>query len=232
MGALEAGVEEQRAAQSLLLDQIEAAAQLSIGPLEEALSGAGVDIDAVIRALRAEDGQGGPFVPAPEIVAALAPAEGAAVASVMSDLERVSLLRAAVRRMPFAVPVSAPRITSGFGRRRDPFNFRAAFHEGIDFAGASGTPIYATAHGVVALAGAQRGYGRVVKIRHDFGFETVYGHLSRVRVSVGDRVGPGDRIGDMGSTGRSTGTHLHYEIRVNGKPVDPMTFIEAARDVL
>jgi len=94
------------------------------------------------------------------------------------------------------------------------------------------TPIYATADGIVTQAGRQRGYGRVVKIRHAFGFETVYAHLNRTRVKVGQRVGRGDRIGDMGSSGRSTGNHVHYEIRIDNKPVNPVKFIEAARDVL
>jgi murein DD-endopeptidase MepM/ murein hydrolase activator NlpD len=94
------------------------------------------------------------------------------------------------------------------------------------------TPIYATADGIVTLAGRQGGYGRVVKIRHAFGFETVYAHLNRARVKVGQRVGRGDRIGDMGSSGRSTGNHVHYEIRIDTKPVNPVKFIEAARDVL
>jgi murein DD-endopeptidase MepM/ murein hydrolase activator NlpD len=94
------------------------------------------------------------------------------------------------------------------------------------------TPIYATADGVVTISGRQSGYGRVVKIRYAFGFETVYAHLRRTRVNVGQRVESGDRIGDMGSTGRSTGNHVHYEIRIDNKPVNPVKFIEAARDVL
>jgi murein DD-endopeptidase MepM/ murein hydrolase activator NlpD len=134
--------------------------------------------------------------------------------------------------MPFATPVRNPRFTSGFGPRRDPFNRRAAMHEGVDLAGPRGTPILAPAEGVVTFAGTQRGYGRIIRIRHDFGFETLYGHLSRIRVSVGDRVSVGQRIGDMGNTGRSTGTHLHYEVRVNGRPVNPMKFIGASRHVL
>ncbi len=90
------------------------------------------------------------------------------------------------------------------------------------------TPVYATADGVVTLAGRQGGYGRVVNIRHAFGFETDYAHLSRARVNEGQRVGRGDRIGDMGSTGRSTGNHVHYEIRIDNKPVNPVKVIKAA----
>ena len=86
--------------------------------------------------------------------------------------------------------------------------------------------------GVVTFAGRQRGYGRVVKIRHAFGFETFYAHNSRMRLKVGQRVSRGDRIADVGSTGRSTGNHVHYEIRIDNEPVNPVKFIKAARDVL
>ncbi len=98
-------------------------------------------------------------------------------------------------------------------------------------AGALGSPVYATAEGTVVHAGWESGYGNMVEIRHEFGLATRYGHLSKVRVEVGQRVSRGDRIGDMGNTGRSTGTHLHYEVRTGGTAVNPMTFIKAANNV-
>jgi murein DD-endopeptidase MepM/ murein hydrolase activator NlpD len=151
----------------------------------------------------------------------------------MSGLERASLMRIAVNKLPLAKPVrSSFRFTSGFGVRRDPKNGHARMHNGTDFASSRGTPIYATGEGMVTFAGWQSGYGRVIKIRHAFGFETVYAHLNKTRINVGDRVAQGDRIGDMGNTGRSTGVHLHYEVRVGGKPVNPLKYIEAARNVL
>ena len=104
-------------------------------------------------------------------------------------------------------------------------------HRGTDFAAKHGTPIYSTGEGVVVHAGWGSGYGRLVKIKHEFGFETRYAHLSRIRVKVGQKVSRGQRIGDMGNTGRSTGTHLHYEVRINGKDLNPMTYIKAAKDV-
>jgi murein DD-endopeptidase MepM/ murein hydrolase activator NlpD len=104
-------------------------------------------------------------------------------------------------------------------------------HNGTDFAGPHGTPIYSTADGVVKKASWQSGYGRMVTIQHEFGIETRYAHLSKIRVKPGQRVSRGERIGDMGNTGRSTGTHLHYEVRVGGRPVNPMTYIKAARNV-
>ena len=150
----------------------------------------------------------------------------------MSDIDRANLMRIAAGKIPYSVPVLSDfRFTSGFGYRRDPKGRGTRMHAGIDLAGPRGTAIFATAAGVVTDAGYESGYGNVVRIRHDFGFETVYAHQSRIRVRVGQTVSRGDRIGDMGSTGRSTGSHLHYEVHVNGRPVNPMTYLEAAKDV-
>jgi murein DD-endopeptidase MepM/ murein hydrolase activator NlpD len=104
-------------------------------------------------------------------------------------------------------------------------------HRGTDFAARSGTPIYATAEGVVTRAEWWGGYGRVVYVKHAFGIETRYAHMAKIRVKKGERVSRGQRIGDMGNSGKSTGTHLHYEVRVNGKDVNPMIYIKAGRDV-
>jgi len=115
--------------------------------------------------------------------------------------------------------------------RTDPINGTHRMHDGEDMAGAYGSPIYAPADGTVVYAGWMSGYGRLIEIRHGFGIHTRYGHLSQIRVHVGERVSRGQRIGDMGNSGRSTGTHLHYEVRVDGKPVNPMIFIRAANNV-
>ncbi|PKP64424.1 MAG: peptidase M23, partial [Alphaproteobacteria bacterium HGW-Alphaproteobacteria-8] len=163
---------------------------------------------------------------------ALEPEAEARASAVIEDLETVRLLRTAAVRMPFGAPVTTPRYTSRFGLRADPLNRKRARHEGLDMAGPRGAPVFSPADGAVTFAGVQRGYGKVVKIRHAFGFETVYAHLNKIRVSAGQRVSRGARIGDLGSTGRSTGPHLHYEVRVNGNPVNPMKFIEAASNVL
>jgi murein DD-endopeptidase MepM/ murein hydrolase activator NlpD len=104
-------------------------------------------------------------------------------------------------------------------------------HNGTDFAAPHGTPIRATADGVVVYVGWQSAYGRLIKIKHDFGIETRYAHLSKFRVKKGQRVSRGQHIGDMGNTGRSTGTHLHYEIRIGGKAINPMKYIKAAKNV-
>ena len=126
---------------------------------------------------------------------------------------------------------SAVRYTSGFGSRNDPINGSRRQHEGQDLAGDYGAGIYATADGTVTYAGWENGYGRLIKIKHAFGIETRYGHLSEIGVKVGQKVSLGEKIGDMGNSGRSTGTHLHYEVRLSGTAVNPMTFIKAAKNV-
>lgn len=232
LGALEADVSQQRDRQAQLLTQIEKAASLSIAPLESMLKAAGVNVDSVLEELRREtEAAGGPFIPAgPDDV--LEPETEARASAVIEDLETVRLLRTAATRMPFGAPVASPRFTSRFGLRADPINRKRARHEGLDMAGRRGAPVFTAANGEVIFAGVQRGYGNVVKVRHAFGFETVYAHLNKIRVRAGQRVERGARVGDLGSTGRSTGPHLHYEVRVNGNPVNPMKFIEAASNVL
>jgi murein DD-endopeptidase MepM/ murein hydrolase activator NlpD len=211
-----------------LIDQLRDAASRSVGPLEAFLADVGIDPERVA----SRGGMGGPFIPAPDMLAGLDDGAEAEVASLLSSLDRVAKLRAAARALPVARPVERMRITSGFGPRRDPINRRRSIHEGIDIAGRIGTPILAPADGTVSYVGVQRGYGRLVKVRHANGIETVYAHLNRARVRVGDRVERGQRIADLGNTGRSTGPHLHYEVRLNGRPLNPMKFIRAANHVL
>ncbi|SDW30446.1 Murein DD-endopeptidase MepM and murein hydrolase activator NlpD, contain LysM domain [Albimonas donghaensis] len=222
-------------ARARLFSQLEDAVDAGLGGLEKALDAAGVNPDQVVAELRRDySGEGGPFLPVDESASPLLVSEDAErVANLLGGLERASLMQVAAAKLPLAKPVHAAfRFTSGFGVRRDPKNGRSRMHAGTDFAAARGTPIHTTADGVVTFAGWQSGYGRVIKIRHAFGFETVYAHLNATRVKVGQRVARNDRIGDMGNSGRSTGSHLHYEIRLNGKPLNPMKYIEAARNVL
>ena len=144
----------------------------------------------------------------------------------MTTLERV------LEGVPQVVPAANERITSSFGYRRDPFTRRAAMHNGIDFRGGRGSPIFAAARGEVVFAGRRGGYGNLVEISHGNGMMTRYAHLSRIDVSVGDSVEAGDTLGGLGSTGRSTGPHLHFEVRINGRAVNPRPFLETAADVL
>ncbi len=129
--------------------------------------------------------------------------------------------------IPSAQPVKGTALTSGYGVRSDPFRGRAAMHAGIDLAAPIGTPIYATADAVVNRSEWAGGYGNLVELNHGRGIQTRYGHLTRSTVQSGQQIKRGQLIGYMGSTGRSTGSHLHYEVRIDGKAVNPIPFMEA-----
>jgi murein DD-endopeptidase MepM/ murein hydrolase activator NlpD len=130
--------------------------------------------------------------------------------------------------VPSEKPVKTAAFTSGYGVRSDPFAGRAAMHAGIDLSGPVGTPIYATADGVITTAAYNSGgYGNLIKIDHGKGIETRYGHLSAMNVRPGQRIKRGEMIGRMGSTGRSTGSHLHYEVRIDGRAVNPIPFMKS-----
>ncbi len=228
---LRAEVTEQR--EKEMMGEIEQAVALSFGPMRKVFANANIDVDGLINKIRGDySGEGGPETPA--VVSTRNYDDGISnqFDSVMVDIDRMNLMRIAAGKVPLAIPVRDTfRFTSGFGIRRDPKGAGRRMHAGVDFAAPKGTPIYATADGVVVAAERESGYGNVVRIRHELGFETVYAHQSRIRVQVGQKVSRGERIGDMGSTGRSTGVHLHYEVHLNGRPVNPMTYLEAARDV-
>ncbi len=142
-------------------------------------------------------------------------------------LQRLEKARSQARKMPVGNPAPNHAISSYFGKRRDPFLKRMAHHAGIDFRTRYGQAIQATGSGVVRKAGRQGGYGKMVEIDHGHGFRTRYAHLSRIDVKVGQTVEPGAKIGAAGSTGRSTGPHLHYEVRYNNKAINPMRFLKA-----
>lgn len=130
--------------------------------------------------------------------------------------------------IPALQPVERLSFTSNFGVRTDPFRGTAAMHAGVDIPGPMGTPVYATADGVVERSGRAGGYGNLVEINHGKGIETRYGHLSKILVAENSRVHRGQLIGLMGSTGRSTGSHLHYEVRVDGRAINPVPFLQTA----
>lgn len=136
-----------------------------------------------------------------------------------------------LRCVPVVSPVDYYQLTSPFGKRRDPMSGRMAIHEGIDMGGWPGTPVYSSAPGKVVFAGRNGSYGKMVEIDHGCGIHTRYGHLKKVLVKKGQEVGHRTEIGQLGNTGRSTGPHVHYEIRVRGEPLDPEKFIEAGRYV-
>jgi murein DD-endopeptidase MepM/ murein hydrolase activator NlpD len=170
-------------------------------------------------------GMGGPAEP-------LASAEPQFKALFMS-WRKLDMLEKGMTAIPSMKPVKAYTYTSGYGVRYDPFTGSTAMHKGVDLAGPVGEPIYAAADGVIVEAGYHGGgYGKFVEIDHGAGIVTRYGHLSSIDVRKGDRIKRGEEIGGMGSTGRSTGSHLHYEVLIDGEQVNPMPFLEAAETVL
>ena len=225
---------ELEARNAVIFAKLEEALTISVDPLDKMFRAAGVDPDQLLEAVRSGySGQGGPLSPISFSTMGLSgsPDETRANA-ILAGLDTINLYRLAAFKLPFAMPLKTPfRNTSSFGRRSDPFNGSGRMHEGEDFAGDYGSPIYAPADGTISFAGWSSGYGRLVKIKHAYGIETRYGHLSQIRVEVGQKVSRDERIGDMGNSGRSTGTHLHYEVRINGSAVNPMTFIRAANNV-
>jgi murein DD-endopeptidase MepM/ murein hydrolase activator NlpD len=175
--------------------------------------------------IQAETGVGGPYEPVD--TASTADPNFKALFQSWKKLESLEQGTVAI---PSALPIqSATNFTSGFGVRSDPFKGRAAMHPGVDLAGPVGTPIYATADGVVDRAEWNSGgYGNLVEIDHGHGIQTRYGHLTRYIVGAGDHVKRGQLIAYMGSTGRSTGSHLHYEVRLDGKAVNPIPFMQSS----
>ena len=147
------------------------------------------------------------------------------------SLARMEALERSVAGLPQALPASLEYISSGFGYRADPFTGGADFHPGLDFKGPLGAPIYAAARGTVSFVGQRSGYGNVVEIDHGNGLITRYAHMSGFRTVVGKPVMPGQLIGLIGSTGRSTGPHLHFEVRLGDRPVNPRPFLEAVPNV-
>jgi len=163
---------------------------------------------------------GGPFEPAAK--------SDSTFKNLFNSWKKLDQLQDGVISVPADKPVRTAAFTSGFGVRSDPFGAGAARHMGIDLAGPLGTPIYATADGVVtAAAWNSGGYGNLIKLDHGRGIETRYGHLSAILVGPGQRVTRGQLIGRMGSTGRSTGSHLHYEVRIDGRAVNPIPFMKS-----
>jgi murein DD-endopeptidase MepM/ murein hydrolase activator NlpD len=200
--------------QGLAIDAYETASE--IGEIVEA---AGLPLPAEVASA-----VGGPFV---------RPIDPKAFNATLDDLDQalshLDTMRRHVRKLPIGVPAPGAEITSRYGNRRDPFLGRMAFHGGIDFRVSTGTPINSAGTGIVVHARRKGGYGKMVEIDHGNGLTTRYAHLSRILVSKGDHVALGARIGKAGSTGRSTGPHLHYEVRRNGSAVDPMRFLKTAK---
>ena len=187
----------------------------------------GLDPDAILR----EDAgaEGGPLIRLGE--SSLGPIDPR-FQRLAASLGRMGALNARLSHIPNTMPADFEYISSGFGVRTDPIEGGAAFHPGLDFKGPKGAPIYAAAAGRVSFTGVRQGYGNCVEIDHGHGLVTRYAHMSRIIARLGAVVTPGTPIGAIGSTGRSTGPHLHFEVRINDRPVNPRPFLEVTPHVL
>lgn len=225
------GLAEIEARQLAYVENMTRYADWRAGKAEQALRKLNLDPRAMERAARAEarSAMGGPL----ELLATSADGSlDPRFERLGLSLERMSALELALEGVPRVVPAAVTRISSNFGYRRDPFNRRAAMHNGIDFKGPYGSPIYAAAMGEVTFAGWKGGYGRTVEVTHTNGIMTRYAHLARITVKKGQSIDAGATLGGLGSSGRSTGPHLHFEVRINGGAVNPRPFLETAPDVL
>lgn len=245
--ALEARLDSLSARELELIDNLSHSTDAEIAEMQATISVTGLNVQRIadgdgndnvdVAAADAGGGQGGPFL---SLFGARANASEDAAdpvfdrqISLLNDrLARLGRLTDTMEAMPLTLPVySAERLSSGFGPRLDPFTKRWAFHSGLDFAGSLGQAVIATAPGVVVRAERTGAYGNMVEIDHGAGFHTRYGHLKAILVKPGDHIAFQQKIGLMGSTGRSTGTHLHYEIWYDGSARDPKAFLKAARYV-
>lgn len=219
-------------------ESIDDAESRQIEGLDLLASRAKVKSDAIGEVLRAEgigrlafpaearNGEGGPYVPVP-------PERrfDASLVELAAALDTLQAVREASASLPLAAPVASSAVTSPFGVRADPFFGKAAMHTGIDFAEQAGAAVKATAPGKVIFAGENAGYGRMVEIDHGNGLSTRYAHLSSITIAVGEAIAAGAVVGRVGTTGRSTGPHLHYEVRRAGEAVDPSRFLKAGRRI-
>jgi len=226
----EAGIAGKLAHLAASLDRVEQRQQLTLAQMQERYEGKARKLRRVLAdlGLRLEDhsASGGPFVPV-RLPGDTNGFERALIRIKIARAEADELSRSLVS-IPIRKPVAGEiDISSTFGARMDPFLRVPAMHTGIDFRGEVGDPVYATAAGTVTAAGWSGGYGRMVEIDHGNGLATRYGHLSQITVAVGEKVRIGQEVGRMGSTGRSTGPHLHYETRIDGEAVDPQKFLDA-----
>jgi murein DD-endopeptidase MepM/ murein hydrolase activator NlpD len=233
IGDLENQLASIQRSQQTIVERLAARTRNGVDEVEKTVAMTGVDVDGLLLVAAHElSGQGGPFIPVKE-----PPTEQggeqlmASVASLDGEVGRLETLQLVLRTLPLTAPVDHYFIASNFGIRRDPFNGRLAFHAGLDLANSLLSPVLTTAPGVVVYAGWMGGYGRLVEIDHGLGVHTRYGHLARFNVKVGDTVDYRQQIGLLGSSGRSNGPHVHYEVLVNGRPLDPMNFLKAGRYV-
>jgi murein DD-endopeptidase MepM/ murein hydrolase activator NlpD len=194
-------------------------ARQAVAEARRLLASTGLNVDRLFPQLAQDPGgRGGPFVAPPK----------ADPPDAMTP-DKMEELRSLMKSLPLSAPLDYYQLESRFGPRRDPFNHRSSFHTGIDLSAPYTSPVHATAAGIVTYAGYRSDYGKVVEIDHGNGIATLYAHLHRYIVSVGQRVAEHEQVGFLGSSGRSSGPHVHYEVLVNNEPQDPEKFIGLAR---
>jgi murein DD-endopeptidase MepM/ murein hydrolase activator NlpD len=223
-----AGLAQLEARQIAFAERMTQVAIARLQKAESAIRQFGLNPDQL--ANEAKQGMGGPFIPffvkKPKAVS------DPRFTRMLRALNRMQAMETALAGIPTSMPAAMGLMSSGFGYRSDPFTGGGAMHNGLDFKGPIGTAILAAADGKISFAGWQGGYGNTIEITHSNGLVTRYAHMSGFSVSLGQEVARGVQIGRMGSTGRSTGSHLHFEVRTNGAAINPMKFLEANPDVL
>ncbi|GAB5470779.1 MAG: hypothetical protein Kilf2KO_38090 [Rhodospirillales bacterium] len=233
VGELEDLIVDMRDRQRDIVDRLDLRTLDTIASLEGLIDTAGLDVEALLAQVAGSGtSQGGPFIPADELLASDVAYElQVSVALLDLRLDRWDALQRLVAALPLQPPLKSYKITSEFGYRRDPVNGRRSFHNGIDLATKYKAPLVAAAPGQVIFSGWRGGYGRVVEIDHGFGLKSRFAHMSKISVKKGDQVVSGDLIGLVGSSGRATGPHVHYEILFDGVHQDPKNFFRAGRHV-
>jgi murein DD-endopeptidase MepM/ murein hydrolase activator NlpD len=230
-----AGIEGALTRLQLALDRYEAHQVKTLNTLEESYDARARRMRGILADLGLDLGKIAPSLPSRASGGPFVPANTSALSAFERQVYRVKLVRGQVERLTrtlTAVPIRKPMTgelewTSGFGMRADPFIRAPAMHTGLDIRADTGEPARATAAGTVTMAGWNGGYGKMVEVDHGNGFATRYAHLSAIDVEVGQAVRIGQVVGKVGSTGRSTGPHLHYETRIDGDAVDPQRFLRA-----
>ncbi len=213
--------------QLAFVDRATGAAEARLHDTQSLIRRLGLDPDRLLAASEFGGGVGGPYMP----VSTPADAEPR-FKSLFVSWKKLQALESALAVVPSFMPVKTSAYSSNFGVRFDPFTGMSAMHAGVDMPGRQGDPIYAAATGTVSLASWAGAYGNCIEVAHGKGLSTRYGHLSAILVHPGELVHQGDVIARMGSTGRSTGTHLHYEVRIDGRAVNPRPYLDASGYVL
>ncbi len=226
---LEKQVADLKNANEAIVERVRLKTDGHLDALESIVSQTGLNPDKIqkrsskLQKSEEDDAEGGPYIPTDM------PAISDEANEMLDSLDRLHTMRKVVANLPLGLPISNAEERSPFGHRIDPFNGNIAFHSGLDLAGPYGTPIHSAADGVVVSSGRDGAYGNMVDIDHGFGIVTRYGHLSAINVNKGSKVKKGDVIGMEGSTGRSTGPHLHYEVRYNGEAINPEKFLQTGK---